>query len=94
MTVGQMHVGGAKTLDRNSKQIATQRRSFLNHWSEECQNHSQRQLRTEHKGHIPCHRIEIKISDPARNRTRAAGLVGREYTDHTTATDAITFNKL
>ena len=31
-------------------------------------------------------RIGIKIPDPARNRTRAAGLEGRDCTDHATAT--------
>ena len=30
---------------------------------------------------------EIKISDPAGNRTRAAGLEGMDSTDHATATD-------
>ena len=32
-------------------------------------------------------RTEIKIPDLAGNRTRAAGLEGRDSTDHTTATD-------
>ena len=36
------------------------------------------------KGHTPNPRIEIKIPDPAGNRTWAAGLEGR---DHTTTTD-------
>ena len=40
------------------------------------------------KGHIPNPRTEIKIPDPARDRTRAAaGLEGRDSTDHATATD-------
>ena len=37
--------------------------------------------------HIPNPRTEIKIPDPAGNRTRAAGLEGRDSTDHATATD-------
>ena len=39
------------------------------------------------KGHTPSPRIEIKIYDPAGNRTRAAGMEGRNSTDHVTATD-------
>ena len=34
------------------------------------------------KGHTPNPRREIKIPDPAGNRTRAAGLEGRDSTDH------------
>ena len=37
--------------------------------------------------HTPNPRTEIKILDPAGNRTRAAGLEGRNSTDHATATD-------
>ena len=39
------------------------------------------------KGHTPNPRTEIKIPDPAGNRTRAAGLEGRDSTNHATATD-------
>ena len=39
------------------------------------------------KGHTINLRIEIKIPDPAGNRTRAAGLEGRDSIDHATATD-------
>ena len=39
------------------------------------------------KGHTPNPRIGIKIPDPARNRTRAARLEGRDSTDHATVTD-------
>ena len=39
------------------------------------------------KGHTPNPRSEIKMYDPAGNRTRAAGLEGRDSTDHATATD-------
>ena len=38
-------------------------------------------------GHTPNPRIGIKIPDPAGNRTRAAGLEGRDSTDHAMATD-------
>ena len=34
-------------------------------------------------------RTEIKILDPAGNRIRAAGLEGRDSTDHATATDEL-----
>ena len=39
------------------------------------------------KGHTPNPRTEIKIPDPAANRTGAGGLEGRDSTDHATATD-------
>ena len=39
------------------------------------------------KGHTPNPRTEIKIPDPAGNRTRAAELEGGDSTDHATATD-------
>ena len=38
------------------------------------------------KGHTYNPRIVIKIPDPPGNRTRAAGLEGRDSTDHATAT--------
>ena len=34
-------------------------------------------------------KIEIKISDPAENRTLATGLKGRDSTDHATAMDIL-----
>ena len=40
------------------------------------------------KGHTPNPRTEIKVPDPAVNRTRAAGLEGRDSTDHAMATDS------
>ena len=45
--------------------------------------------RTEHRQrtHTPNPRTEIKIPDPAGNRIRAAGLEGRDSTDHATVTD-------
>ena len=39
------------------------------------------------KGHTPNPRIEIKISNPAGNRTRTAGLEDRDSTDHARSTD-------
>ena len=39
--------------------------------------------------HTPNPRTEIKIPDPAGNRTRAAGLEVRDSTDHTMATDKL-----
>ena len=47
-----------------------------------------RQYRTEHKGHTPNPRREIKIPDPAGNRTRAADLEDRDSTDHAMAMDS------
>ena len=44
------------------------------------------------KGHTPNPRIGIKIPDPAENRTRAAGLEGRDSTDHATATGNLNFS--
>ena len=41
----------------------------------------------QHKGHTPSPRIKIKIINPAGNRTRVAGLGGRDSTDHATTTD-------
>ena len=38
------------------------------------------------RGHTASYRIEIKIVDPAGNRTQAAGLES-STTDHVTATD-------
>ena len=43
------------------------------------------------KGHTPYPRTEIKIPDPAGNRTRATGLEGRDSTDHARATDINNF---
>ena len=40
------------------------------------------------EGHTPNLRIDFKILGPAGNRTRAAGLEGRDSTDHATATDS------
>ena len=39
------------------------------------------------KGYTPNPRTEIKSPDPAGNLNRAAGLEGRDSTDHATATD-------
>ena len=39
------------------------------------------------KRRTPNFKTENKFPDPAGNRTRAAGLEGRESTDHATATD-------
>ena len=56
-------------------------------WSTQCQGLRRRQHRTEHKEHTPNPRTEIKIPDPAGNRTRTAWLEGSESTDHVTATE-------
>ena len=41
------------------------------------------------KGHTSNPRTEIKIPDPARNQTLAAGLEGRDSTNHATAKGSI-----
>ena len=74
-------------MDQNTRHA--QGLASLNVWSANCQGHRQRQQRTEHKEHTPSSRIEIKISEPAENRTRAACLEGRESIDHATTTDPI-----
>ena len=43
------------------------------------------------KGYTPNPRTEIKNLGPAGNRTRAAGLEGRNYTNHTTATENLEY---
>ena len=46
------------------------------------------------KGHTPNPRTKIKIPYPAGNRTRAAGLEGRDSTDHAMATDNMKIESL
>ena len=41
------------------------------------------------KGDTPNPRTEIKIPGPAENRTRAAGLEGRDSNAHATARDVV-----
>ena len=91
MPVGQMPVGGA-TVSGPEHQTDTQGRASLNVWSAQCQG--RRQHRTEHKGLTPNPRTEIKIPHPAGNRTRAAGLEGRNSTDHATVTDSTNVKKI
>ena len=81
-----MPIGGA-TVSGPEHKTDTQGRASLNVWSAQCQGLRRRQHRTEYKGHSPNPMTEIKIPDPAGNRTRAAGLEGRDSTDHATATD-------
>ena len=50
------------------------------------------QDRTQTNKTHPSSRTEIKIPDLAGNRTRAAGLEGRDSTDHATATDQFNFS--
>ena len=46
------------------------------------------------KGHTPNPRIGIKILDPAGNRTRAAGLEGRDSIVYATATEVCKYTFL
>ena len=78
-------------MDEHTRQIHKGGRASLN----VCGQHNVRAsaedrtgLNTD-KGHTLNPRIEIKIPDPAGNRTRAAGLEGRDSTDHATATHRI-----
>ena len=88
--MSQIPVGGAT--DCGTEHCTeTQWRASLNVWSTHCQCQRQRQYRTEHKGHTPNPRIEIKICHPAGNRTRTAGLEGRDSIDHATATEHSSF---
>ena len=77
--MGQMPVGRA-TVFGPEHYAGTQGRSA------QFQGLRQRQHRTEHKGHTPNPRTEIKIPDPTGNRSRTAGLEGRDSTDHAKAT--------
>ena len=77
MPVAQVSVGEQQTVDQNTRQIPKSL-AFLNVWSEQYQGHLQRQHRTEHKEQTPSPRKKIKISDPSRNRTRAATRLGRQ----------------
>ena len=86
MPVSQMPVGGA-TVFGPEHYTDTQGWASLDVWSAQCQGFRRRQHRTEHKGHTPNLRTEIKIPDPAGNRTRVAGFGGRESTDHATETN-------
>ena len=88
MPMGQMPVGGA-TGSGPEHQTDTQLRDSLNVWTAQCQGLRRRQHRTEHR-----QRTEIKIPDPAVNRTRAAGLEGRDSTDHATALFFLCFSKM
>ena len=87
MPVGQMPVGGA-TVSGPEHYTDTQGWASLNVWSAQCQGlHKDNTGQNTDKEHTPNPRIEIKIPDPAGNRTRAATLEGRDSTDHATVTD-------
>ena len=85
-----MPVGGT-TVSGPEHYTDKQGRASLNVWSAQFQGLCRRKHRTEYKGHTPNPRTEIKISDPAGNRIRAAGLEGRDSTDHATATDYVKY---
>ena len=59
-----------------------------------CGQHNVRASAEDNKGHTPTPSTEIKIPDPAGNRTRATGLEGRDSIDHATATDSIGFQNI
>ena len=66
----------------------TQGRASVNVWSVQCQGLCRRNTgQNTDNGHTPNPRIEIKIPDPAGNRTRVAGFEGRDSIDHATSTD-------
>ena len=93
MPVGQMPVGDATVCGLEHK-TDTQGRVFLNMLSAQCQGLRRRQHKTEHKGDTLDPRTGIKIPDLVGNRSRAAGLEGRDSTCHATATDPIILNIL
>ena len=70
--------GEWQTVDQNTRQIHKGGSFWM------CGQYNDR---TEHKGHTPSPRIEVKISEPAGNRTLASGLEGKDSIDHTTTTD-------
>ena len=65
MPVGQMPIGEQQTVDQNTRQIHNVRATARDY----------REQNT--KGYTPSPRIEIKISDPVRNRSRVSGF-GRQ----------------
>ena len=86
MPVGQMPVGEQQTVDQNARQIHKDGSSWM------CGQHNVRATagdnigQNKDKWNTPSPRLEIKISDPAGNRTPTAGLKGRDSSDHATAT--------
>ena len=70
-------------------QIDTQGRVSLDVWSAHYQGHRQRQ--NTDKGHTLSPWIQIQIDDSTGNRTRAAGLEGRDSTGNVTMTDLFTY---
>ena len=80
MPVGQMPVGGAKTVDQNTRQMYKGGPPWM------CCQHNIIATARDNTKDIPTPRIEIKISEFTGNRTPAAGLEGRDSTKHTTAT--------
>ena len=87
MPVGQMPAGRAIVYGPEH-QTETQGRASLNVWSAQARaSAGDNTGQNTDKGHTPNPRIGIKIPDPAGTRTRAAGLEGRDATDHVTATD-------
>ena len=85
MPVGQMPVGEQQSLDQNTRQIHKDGPPWM------CGQHNVKASAEDNmgqntdKGHTPNPRTEMKIPDPAGNLTRAAGLEGRDSTDHATA---------
>ena len=59
-----------------------------------CGQHNVRASAEDNTKDTPNPRTEIKMPDPAGNRTRAAGLEGRDSTDHAKATDPLNYAEL
>ena len=87
MSVGQMPVGEQQSLDQNTRQIHKGGPPWM------CGQHNVRASAEDNTGQNTkdTHQIpgKIKIPNPAGNRTRAAGMEGRDSTDHATATDQL-----
>ena len=82
MPVVKMPLGGATNCGPQHL-TNTQGCAFLHVWSTQCQAHRQKTQDRIQRTHTSP-RTEIKIFHPAGKRTRAAGLEGRNSTDHAT----------
>ena len=88
--VGQMSVGEQQAVEQNTRQ---KHKGDLS----EClfstmSGHCQRKHRTKHKGHILGPSIEMKKNWSHGGSTRAAGLEGKDSTDHAMTTVLVIYN--
>ena len=69
--------GERQIVDQNTRQVHKDRPPWM--CGQNIVRATARVNTRQHKGHTPSLRIEMKISDPAGNRTRAAWLEGRNF---------------